>query len=231
MSIDEKEFQLDVLKIQMMRQEISTAYYTVLPITISMFVSIGAAFLSYGLTSDNNWYSLLGAICIGILFPINYLLGRYFTGERIKKITMSEINNEIKFLYNKYIVKKGDVVEKDENLIKLNSIEFELKRLYYSISLSENKIKGIMKKINDLQGEQLRLSSIKVSIERDYCICGNVMPNEIKISLEKTGVCPICQKKIESNISTQKDAIQKQINKKHRKITAERNKITKFRNE
>ena len=86
MSKDDRKFQLDILKIQLRYQEISTSYHVVLTTTISIFVALGLTFLSYGLSSDTDLYSLMGAIIILALIPINSLISRKMLSDKFKEM-------------------------------------------------------------------------------------------------------------------------------------------------
>lgn len=98
-----KEFQLEMLKIQMRRQYINSTYYVLLSVVVSMFVSFGVTFLGSGLAGGDYVYSIIGVIFLVFLYPIIYLLSRFYSSEKAKNIADEEIRKDLDEIYEKYL--------------------------------------------------------------------------------------------------------------------------------
>lgn len=100
---EDREFQIELLKIQIKNEIISTQLATTLSIGVSAFVSLAVVYLSYGLTSGNHYYTLVAVIAVVILYIYNRLAGRYFESKKLEELLKKDLEKEFQPIRNKFI--------------------------------------------------------------------------------------------------------------------------------
>jgi membrane protein YdbS with pleckstrin-like domain len=103
---EEREFQLEVLKIQTKHQDILTLSTWLMAIEFSIFIPIAVTYLSYGLTVKNDWYVYVSVMWLLALIIIYQLTVRYFNSSRIQQQIDNNVEKELKPIREKYINKK-----------------------------------------------------------------------------------------------------------------------------
>jgi len=118
MSKEEREFQIELLKIQLKHQDISSSIISVLSISISIFVTLGVTFLSIGLNTRNIPLQVLAVICMLTLPLITYRLPRNLKGRAVIEEIDRELEEELAPIYEKFI---KNVKNNNKNLEKPNN--------------------------------------------------------------------------------------------------------------
>jgi hypothetical protein len=104
--IEEREFQLEMLKIQVKHSDISSQALAVVAIEFSALVSLAVTYLSAGLMGGNLGDFVIAAailIALGILF--RYTL-RHFGSKKVGEFLEKNLDNELQPIRDRFITKK-----------------------------------------------------------------------------------------------------------------------------
>lgn len=77
--------------------------------------------------------------------------------------------------------------------------------------MEKKNLDAIYDKYLQEQEQQNELNSLKIKLDRDICFCGGKIPEEKVDEIEDTGICPICGKKMKSNIDDKIQEIQQNL--------------------
>ena len=100
---EDREFQIELLKIQMRYDFIFTQYSLFLAIEFSTFVSLALAYLTLGLTLENHFYTLIGVLSLFSLVILTNLTRRYFESKKTEESIKKNFDKEFQFVRDKYI--------------------------------------------------------------------------------------------------------------------------------
>lgn len=100
---EEREFQIEVLKIQMRYDFIFTQYSLFLSIEYSTFISLTIAYLTLGLSLGNHFYTLIAVISLACLVILTNLTRRYFESKKTEESIKKNLDKEFQSIRDKYI--------------------------------------------------------------------------------------------------------------------------------
>ena len=112
--LEEREFQLDLLKTELRHNALNESYSLNLAITVSVTMSLGVTLVSLGIENNKLGYTLWGLLFIIGIIPILEFLKRYYTQKRLKDDINKYIDEDLKDLSEKYLPKNETI--KNETL-------------------------------------------------------------------------------------------------------------------
>jgi len=95
---EDREFQIELLKIQIKNEALLSLTALVLSIEVSAFISLAVVYLSFGLTSGNQFYILVGVVSIIILWIFAVLTLRYFGTKKVKELLEKNLEKEFQHI-------------------------------------------------------------------------------------------------------------------------------------
>ncbi|MHA1972894.1 MAG: hypothetical protein ACTSW1_07870 [Candidatus Hodarchaeales archaeon] len=113
--IEERRFQLDLLKTELRHSALNESYSLSLAMTVSIAVSLGVTLVSIGIQNNKLGYTLLGLLFIGGVIPILEFLKKYYTQKRLKDEVNNVLEKDLREMYEKYLPKiKTETEEETE---------------------------------------------------------------------------------------------------------------------
>lgn len=100
---EDREFQIELLKIQIKNDVILTQHSLLSSIEVSTFVSLTIAYLTLGLTLGNNFYVFVSVISIVFLIILMNLTNRYFTSKKTGESIKESLDEDFQPIRDKYI--------------------------------------------------------------------------------------------------------------------------------
>jgi hypothetical protein len=100
---EDREFQIELLKIQIKYDSILTQHSQFLSIEVSTFVSLTLAYLTLGLTLGNQFYTLIAVISLISLIILTNLTRRYFESKKTEESIEKNLDKEFQSIRDKYI--------------------------------------------------------------------------------------------------------------------------------
>ena len=111
---EEREFQLEMLKVQIKHQTIWSSLTLLIAVEFAAFTSIATTYLNYGLTSGNNFYIYVAATSLICLYIVARGTIHYFQGKKIEKELDKNLEKEIQSIRDRFITKKTEQKETEK---------------------------------------------------------------------------------------------------------------------
>jgi len=115
---EEREFQLEMLKVQIKHQTIWSSLTLLIAVEFAAFTSLAATFLSFGLTSGNNFYIFVAISSLICLYIVARGTIHYFQSKKIEMVLDENLEKEIQSIRDKFISKKTEQKETKEERSK-----------------------------------------------------------------------------------------------------------------
>lgn len=119
---EDREFELEKLKVQIKNQSIWSVTLSVISIEFSIFVPVAITYLSFGLSSGNQWFIILSALILIVLSLLNGLTLRYFGSKKIGFKFEKNIDKELDALRDKFISKCEEHISTEIKSSKVQKI-------------------------------------------------------------------------------------------------------------
>lgn len=100
---ENREFQLTMLKLQIIHQEISSSIRLLITVEFAAFTSLGVTYLSFGLTSGNMLYIITAVFSFVILYIASKVTIHYFQKEKTYRKFDENLEKEIQCIRDRFM--------------------------------------------------------------------------------------------------------------------------------
>jgi len=100
---ENREFQLEMLKLQIKHQEIWSSVTLVITVEFAAFISLGVTYLSFGLTSGNMLYIIIAVFSFVILYIVSKVTIHYFQKEKTYRKFDENLEKEIQCIRDRFM--------------------------------------------------------------------------------------------------------------------------------
>jgi hypothetical protein len=100
---EDREFQIEMLKIQIKNDVLSTHRNLMLSLEFSTFISVAIVFLGLGLTSNNLFYVLMAVLSLIILWILTNSTEQYFRSKKVSKSVEEDLEKQFQPIRDKFI--------------------------------------------------------------------------------------------------------------------------------
>jgi ABC-type multidrug transport system fused ATPase/permease subunit len=115
MSREDREFDIELLKIQVTHKDIISQAMTMIAVEFSTFISIAMVLLGFGLNSSNLFYVFFAIFAVIILVIMVFMTGRYFNSKKVKQQIEKYLEEELKPIRKKFIESMQNNVTLNKN--------------------------------------------------------------------------------------------------------------------
>ena len=131
---EEREFQLEKLKVQLKHQALWSSVTLLIAVEFAAFTSIATTFLSYGLISGNMFYVFVAVSSLVCLYIVARGTIHYFQSKKIEKELDKNLEKEIQSIRDRFIAKKTEQNEnKEEEKTETTNLNAENLRVEYQV--------------------------------------------------------------------------------------------------